>query len=163
MKNIFLTIAVIAFTAFVSKSQTGTTTAAVVSENPNAPDILFEAEVIDYGTIEFGSDGSREFKFKNNGKEPLIIYSASGSCGCTVPTAPKEPIKSGDTGIIKVHYDTKRVGSFEKTISVSSNAKTPSKTLRIKGNVKSNPAPVTSSTVTTTAPIATQPTPTPSK
>lgn len=151
MKKIILSVAAIVLFAFVVNAQAPT---AVLQDNPNSPDIVFEKEVIDYGTIEHDANGDREFKFKNTGKEPLIIYSATGSCGCTVPTAPKEPIKPGETGIIKVHYDTKRVGNFEKTVTVVSNAKTPSKTLKIKGNVKPAPTPAgtTTSTVTPVAP-----------
>ena len=167
MKKTILGIATIMFGVLISNAQTnpavppqfGTTTpaqtASVTPENPNAPDIIFENENIDYGSVEYDADGNREFKFKNKGKEPLIIYSATGSCGCTVPTAPKEPIKPGDTGVIKVHYDTKRVGSFEKTVTVSSNAKTPSKTLKIHGSVKAaaNPTPTTTATPTPSVPI----------
>lgn len=104
--------------------------------NPNAPEISFTTEVIDYGTIEHNADGNREFKFKNTGKEPLIITNCVGSCGCTVPTWPKEPIKPGQTSSIQVKYATDRVGAFEKTITVTSNAKSASKVIRIKGVVK---------------------------
>lgn len=121
------------------KAQTGAQPCNA-ADNPNAPVMTFEKDVVDYGTIEYGADGNREFKFKNTGKEPLIIYSATGSCGCTVPTHPKEPIKPGETAVIKVHYDTKRAGGFEKSISVESNAKNCRITLKIKGHVKS-PAP----------------------
>ena len=160
MKKTILVFAVIGFTAFVSKAQAPapqsapTNTVAAVQENPNAPEAVYEKEVLDYGAIEFDADGTREFTFKNTGKEPLIIYSATGSCGCTVPTAPKEPIKPGETGVIKVHYDTKRVGSFEKTITVASNGKTPSKTLRIKGNVKPAPTPAATTTTTIASPAS---------
>ena len=151
MKKTILSLAVIAFTAFVAGAQTPgmqpAPTATVAPENPNAPEAVYEKEVLDYGTIEYDADGTREFKFKNTGKEPLIIYSATGSCGCTVPTAPKEPIKPGEIGVIKVHYDTKRVGSFEKTVTVSSNGKTASKTLKIKGTVKAAATPAATSTV----------------
>lgn len=105
------------------------------NENPNAPTIDFETEVVDYGTVEKGGDGVREFKFTNNGKEPLIITSARGSCGCTVPSWPKEPIAPGETAVIKVKYDTQRVGPINKSVTVNSNAKTPVKVLRIKGQV----------------------------
>ncbi|MBI3502367.1 MAG: DUF1573 domain-containing protein [Bacteroidetes bacterium] len=160
MKKTILAIAAILFTAFITKAQTAApapapapqNTATVAPENPNAPDIIFENENIDYGTIENDADGNREFKFKNKGKEPLIIYSATGSCGCTVPTAPKDPIKPGETGVIKVHYDTKRVGSFEKTVTVSSNAKTPSKTLKIHGTVKAAPTPAGTVTASPSVP-----------
>ncbi|TAH43303.1 MAG: DUF1573 domain-containing protein [Bacteroidetes bacterium] len=109
---------------------------AVKTDNPNAAEITFESDVHDYGTIKVGADGSCEFKFKNTGKEPLIISAAKGSCGCTVPTYPKEPIMANQTGIIKVHYDTKRVGAFTKTVTITSNAKTESKVITIKGLVE---------------------------
>ena len=154
MKKTILSIAVVAFALAVNAQSPapqivgGTNTATNASqENPNAPDAAFEKDVVDYGTIEYDGDGNREFKFKNTGKEPLIIYSATGSCGCTIPIAPKEPIKPGETGVIKVHYDTKRVGSFEKTVTVASNGKTPSKTLKIKGTVKPAATPIGTSTV----------------
>jgi hypothetical protein len=112
--------------------------AEVKQDNPNAPEITFENETHDYGTIKQGADGSCEFKFKNTGKEPLIISNAKGSCGCTVPTYPKEPIMKGETGLIKVHYDTKRVGAFTKTVTINSNAKTDTKVLTIKGLVEAS-------------------------
>jgi len=95
----------------------------------------FETETLDYGTIENDSDGNREFKFKNVGNEPLIISNAKGSCGCTTPEWPKEPIAPGASSTIKVHYDTKRTGAFEKTVTLESNAIESSKVIRIKGNV----------------------------
>lgn len=107
-----------------------------VKENPNQPEINFSFEQFDYGTIKNGADGSCEFKFKNTGKEPLIISNARGSCGCTVPTWPKEPIMKGESGVIKVHYDTKRPGAFTKTVTIESNAKTNPKVLTIKGLVE---------------------------
>ncbi len=109
--------------------------------NPNAPKFKFENEVMDYGTIAHNADGNREFKFTNVGKEPLIISNAVGSCGCTTPVWPKEPIKPGASAIIKVHYATERVGAFEKTITLTSNADTPSKVIKIKGVVNPDPTP----------------------
>ena len=64
--------------------------------------IVFENETIDYGTIPHNSDGNRQFVFTNNGNKPLIITNTQGSCGCTVPTTPKEPIAPGEKGQIKV-------------------------------------------------------------
>ncbi len=112
---------------------------SVKAENPNAPEMTFENEIHDYGTIKQGADGGCEFKFKNTGKEPLVISNAKGSCGCTVPTWPKEPIMKGQTGVIKVHYDTKRVGAFTKTVTIESNAKTNARVLTIKGTVEASP------------------------
>lgn len=147
MKKVILTMAVAMGVALITKAQPS----SVESINPNAPEMTFDAEVIDYGTIEHNADGNREFKFKNTGKEPLIITESHGSCGCTVPTWPKEPIKPGETASIKVHYATDRVGSFDKTVTVTSNAKTPTKVLRIKGVVKPDPASATPATTTTPA------------
>lgn len=101
--------------------------------------MTFETLVIDYGTVEYNSNGEREFKFKNTGNEPLIITSANGSCTCTVGSYPKDPVKPGETAIIKVKYDTKRVGNFEKTVTVVSNASNATVFLKIKGTVKPDP------------------------
>ena len=62
--------------------------------------IDFESKIVDYGRLEFNADGNREFIFTNNGTDPLIIKTARGSCGCTVPSFPKEPIMPGSTGKI---------------------------------------------------------------
>jgi hypothetical protein len=137
MKNLILSVGIMFLSTFAAKAQD----AAQPAPNPNAAEIIFEQEVLDYGTIEHNADGNRVFKFKNTGKEPLIITNCVGSCGCTVPTWPKEPIKPGATSEIKVKYATDRVGAFEKTITVSSNAKTSSKVIKIKGVVKPDAAP----------------------
>ena len=99
------------------------------------PQMKFETPVIDYGTIEHKADGQREFVFTNTGAAPLIISNARGSCGCTVPTYPKEPIPPGATGKIGVKYDTKRVGKFTKTITLTTNTIQKNKILTIKGEV----------------------------
>ncbi|NNC49802.1 MAG: DUF1573 domain-containing protein [Flaviramulus sp.] len=97
--------------------------------------IEFKAETIDYGTIEKGSDGVRVFEFTNTGDEPLIISKVTSSCGCTIPKKPKDPILPGKTGEIEVKYDTNRVNPIRKTITVISNAETPTVALKIKGEV----------------------------
>ena len=97
--------------------------------------IEFETTVIDYGTIEKGADGIRVFKFKNTGDAPLVVSAVKSSCGCTVPKKPEAPILPGEDGEIQVKYDTKRVNPIRKTITVTSNADTPTVALKIKGNV----------------------------
>ena len=121
-----------------SKKVTKVKTAkAVAAQKVQGPGMSFTTDVIDYGTIEHKSDGAREFVFTNNGSEPLIIMNAQGSCGCTVPTWPKEPIAPGAKAVIGVKYATDRVGPFTKTITLTSNSKeAPSKVLTIKGTVK---------------------------
>ncbi len=97
--------------------------------------IEFKSEVIDYGEIEKGSDGVRVFEFTNTGNAPLVITDVTSSCGCTIPEKPKDPILPGDSGEIKVKYDTQRVGPIRKTITVYSNADVPAKSIKIKGKV----------------------------
>ena len=86
-----------------------------------------------YGTIEQSSTGVRFFKFKNTGAAPLVISAAKGSCGCTVPSYPKEPIMPGEVGYIKVKYDTKRIGAYTKYVTLTTNA-TSNTTTRLKIN-----------------------------
>ncbi|RAJ14485.1 DUF1573 domain-containing protein [Olleya aquimaris] len=97
--------------------------------------IEFKETTIDYGVIEKGADGVRTFVFTNTGDAPLIISKVSSSCGCTVPKKPEAPIMPGETGEIEVKYDTNRVMPIRKTITVLSNADTPTVSLKIKGEV----------------------------
>ncbi len=99
----------------------------------DGPVMSFEQTVIDYGTIEQGSDPLRVFKFTNTGNEPLIIKRAKGSCGCTVPSYKKEPIMPGESSEIEVRYDTKRLGKFAKTVRIYTNEKEEPHLLTIKG------------------------------
>ena len=120
--------------------------------NPNAANIAFENKTIDYGKLNKDAEGEREFTFTNNGKEPLIISNCVGSCGCTVPNWPRTPIAPGATAAIKVKYDTRRVGRFQKTVTVQSNASNATEVLTIKGEIiapeATNTAPVNTTTGT---------------
>lgn len=84
-----------------------------------------------YGSIKNAATGYRYFKFMNTGSDPLVISAAKGSCGCTVPTWPKEPIMPGESEFIKVKYDTKRTGAFTKYVTLTTNATT-NTTTRLK-------------------------------
>jgi hypothetical protein len=97
--------------------------------------IEFKTDTIDYGTINKGADGVRVFEFTNTGNAPLIISDVKSTCGCTVPKKPDAPIMPGQTGEISVKYDTNRVNPIRKTITVTSNADTPTVALKIKGEV----------------------------
>ena len=117
-------------------------TLSVHAQAPNAvetgPAITFESEEIDFGTVVKGTDQVRTFNFTNTGDQPLIISSIKGQCGCTTiaDSWPKEPIPPGGKGSFDVKYDTKtRVGMFDKKIVITSNATTPVKEVKIKGNV----------------------------
>ena len=106
------------------------------AQNATGAVMTFDVTTIDYGTIEKGGDPIRKFKFTNTGNEPLIIKTAKGSCGCTVPTYPKEPIMPGESNVIEVRYDTQRVGPFTKTVTLTTNETSDTHTLTIKGDVK---------------------------
>lgn len=130
MKKIFLFCIYFVAAGFFAHAQDAKTATS-------SAEITFEKELYDYGTIDYASDGSYAFKFTNTGKDPLVITNATGSCGCTVPKWPKEPILKGQSAYINVTYDTKRPGPFTKTVTINSNAKSASKVITIKGVVRS--------------------------
>ena len=105
----------------------------------SGPVMTFEKTTVDYGVIEKGSEPIRQFKFTNTGVEPLIIKNAKGSCGCTTPNWPKEPIMPGESGVIDVRYDTNREGAFTKTVTLTTNETPETHTITIKGEVKTAP------------------------
>jgi len=117
----------------------------IPNPDPNAPDMKFESETIDFGSLEWDANGVREFKFTNVGKSPLTITAVTAECGCTTTTIdgkqgwPAEPILPGKSGVIKIKYDTKRVGRFEKNVTITSNGKFASKKVKVKGEIKAKP------------------------
>lgn len=147
MKKLFFTLGLVAGLSALTFAQDGHS--ANDGHNHGAPapaapatslaDIKMDKMEHDYGTIKQGANGECEFKFTNNGKEPLVITNCQGSCGCTVPQCPKEPILPGKSGVIKVKYDTNRPGAIYKTVTVNSNAKSGNVVLTIKGNVEVKP------------------------
>lgn len=147
MKRIILLAAVTVFGLGTATAQTVKKAVKKEATKVDAPKvdgagIVFESETIDYGTIQKGADGKREFVLTNNGTKPLTITNAQGSCGCTVPTKPDGPIAPGAKASIGVKYDTNRVGPFTKTVTITSNASDTPKVLTIKGTVVDN-APAT--------------------
>ncbi|MBK9486254.1 MAG: DUF1573 domain-containing protein [Chitinophagaceae bacterium] len=89
-----------------------------------------------FKTVTDGEKVMYSYRFKNIGTKPLVIVEATASCGCTVPQKPEKPILPGETGFIKIVFDSKgRVGEAHKTISVISNAKPEFPTLILTGNV----------------------------
>ncbi len=138
MKKSLIIIALSFFAAFQLTAQSSEQPV----ENPNAPVINFDKVIHDYGTIKQNSDGGCEFVFTNDGKEPLILSRPKSSCGCTVPTWPKQPILPGKSESIKVTYTTNRVGPFHKTVTIYCNASNSPVKLQIKGKVVKTPVEV---------------------
>lgn len=138
MKKIILLSFTLIGILTLSVAQTAEKTETVkAATNTKGAKIEFESKTIDYGTIENGADGNREFKFTNTGDTPLVITNAKGSCGCTVPTWPRTPIAPGESDVIKVRYATNRTGGFSKTVTLTTNAvNSATVRLRIKGTVK---------------------------
>jgi len=175
MKKLFLMLGFAGATFFAFAQTTPQTTPGAAPQtapapDPNAPEFKWEETTMEYGTVKKGDqdNATREFKFVNTGKSALIISSCRGSCGCTVPTCPTEPILPGAKGTIKVHYDINRVGEFTKTVTVTSNAKSPNETLKIHGIVNDpdagKPAPTATTPVQPApmpAPVAVAPKPAP--
>ncbi|MCH8902721.1 MAG: DUF1573 domain-containing protein [Bacteroidetes bacterium] len=133
MKQVFLLLFFfIPFTLTVSAQSAD----GVELPDPGGPEFDFEEEIFDFGNIQAGSKVTHEFKFTNTGGAPLIIIECTAPCGCTIPTFPKEPIIQGNGGVIKVVFDSKgRSSTFHKTITITSNASTPTKMLHIKGTI----------------------------
>lgn len=133
MKKILLSLSII-FTVFSLKAQTD----EQETVDKKAPKITFEQETYDFGIIRKGSKATVDFVLKNTGKKPLVLTNVRSSCGCTVPTWPKDPIKRKKSGVINVRYNSNIVGNFSKTITVYTNtAKSPIR-LRIKGTVEAD-------------------------
>jgi hypothetical protein len=150
MKNI-LTLAILILFAFSINAQ-NFSKQATDSKNkkteqkadPNGPVIHFEKLTFDYGTITKGSDGTRLFKFTNTGKAPLKITRVKSTCGCTIPTYPKQEIMPGESAEVNVKYNTKKIGRFSKSVSIFTNTIPERTVLRIKGKVvdPNKPGPI---------------------
>lgn len=96
----------------------------------------FEEEAYEFGTISQGEKVYHSFKFTNTGNADLVISSAKGSCGCTVPTYPKEPIAPGESGVIEVVFDSNgKKGSQHKKVFITANTDPSSNVIAIKGEV----------------------------
>ncbi len=143
MKKVFLMLVACCWFATQGFSQD-----APKQDNPNAPEITFEETVHDFGTIPFKGPAECEFTFINTGKDPLIIQACPSTCGCTVPTCPKDkPIKSGEKATIKVKFNNTHIpGPFSKQFTVHSNAKNSPIRITIKGEITPNPETAVNST-----------------
>jgi len=102
--------------------------------------IKFDKTEHDFGIINEGDIVETVFKFTNSGKSELIITSAKGTCGCTVPEWPKQPIMPGETGEIKVKFNSyKKPNLQQKQIVLITNTENGKEILKIKAQVIPNP------------------------
>ena len=123
---------------FQLTAQESTKKASVKKETVKKKGLTFTKLEIVRDAIPYGSDELFSFEFKNDSKTPAIIQGVQTSCGCTTANKPEAPIKPGKKSEISVKYDTKRVGQFTKTITITSNVSEPI-TLTIRGNVLPEP------------------------
>jgi hypothetical protein len=132
MKKLILMCAVVLGFALTASAQTDT-----------KAEFKFTAEKYDFGKIPQGKPVSTNFEFTNIGEEPLILTEVKPTCGCTIADYTRTPVKKGDKGVIKITYNAAVVAPFNKTIIVTSNAKTPQKYLNIVGEVVAAATPST--------------------
>lgn len=106
------------------------------TQNTDKPEIKFDEEVFDFGKISQGEKVSHAFYFKNVGSKSLVITSASGSCGCTVPEWPKEPIPPGQNAKINVIFNSEgKSGYQEKSITIVTNCEPATRIIKIKTDI----------------------------
>jgi hypothetical protein len=111
-------------------------TAAGKADNTELPAFTFENDTWDFGLITQGEKISYSYKFKNTGNSNLIISSAKGSCGCTVPEYPKKPIPPGGEGVIEVLFDSDgKSGAQNKAVTILANTYPATTTIYVKGEI----------------------------
>lgn len=143
MKNI-LFLFILCFACIATTSAQGTLDPMegddeITTNDPSlisdGPKMEFESMEVPYGTIDQHSEPLRNLAFTNTGTEPLVIKSARGSCGCTVPIWPKEPIMPGESANIEIRYATDRIGKINKTVTITTNEGGDPHVIKVTGKV----------------------------
>tara|TARA_R100000935_G_scaffold1439_1_gene4590 strand:+ start:149006 stop:149485 length:480 start_codon:yes stop_codon:yes gene_type:complete len=144
MKKSFLIIAVLSAFIFTSCKNDASekvkeeNVAAAADRDENAgkvPVMQFEKTVHDFGTIDQGTNVETIFTFTNTGDAPLVIVDAKSSCGCTVPSYPKEAVAPGESGELLVKFNGSGKNQVSKTVTITANTKAGKETLQIKAFV----------------------------
>ena len=131
--------------AVATPAVTPTPPANATPATPTAPagpltSIKFAEETFEFGKVVAGEKVSHTYKFTNTGNEPLIISNAKGSCGCTVPEWPREPIAVGGTGEVTVVFDSKnKKGPRNQKVTLTANTDPPQTFIYLKGEVEPDP------------------------
>ncbi len=144
MKRILIAAFIISLCSCQNKDNDGAVGSDIVNNSASAngntnsdkAEMKFEEEEFDFGKITQGEIVSHAFTFKNIGKSNLIISGANGSCGCTVPQWPKEPIKAGEENKINVVFNSEgKKGLMEKTVTIVTNCEPATRVIKIKTEV----------------------------
>ncbi|MCA0428919.1 MAG: DUF1573 domain-containing protein [Bacteroidetes bacterium] len=142
-KNFLLLISLIVLASCTSKDDKEITTNMIENSasangkiDIDKPEIKFDEEIFDFGKISQGEKVSHAFYFKNTGNKSLVITSASGSCGCTVPEWPKEPVLPGQNAKVNVIFNSEgKSGYQEKTITIVTNCEPATRIIKIKTEI----------------------------
>ncbi len=150
MKKIVIRLAILtSVLAFVSCANNGSNAASKIKKdnvlqaekrdqeiNAGAPEITFDKTEYDFGTVDEGFKVETSFSVTNSGKSDLVITNAKASCGCTVPTWPKDPIKPGETKEVQVKFDTSgKPNKQSKTVTLFTNTVKGQELLKVSGLV----------------------------
>ncbi len=128
-KNFFIVLVTVFSVALASHSVIGSLLPRVGSI------FTWESTSYDFGKVKLNKPVEHEFSFRNTGDQPLIISKVKASCGCTVANYTKEPIAPGEYGKVSARYDAAKVGTFNKTVSVTANTGNEVVVLKINGEV----------------------------
>ncbi len=147
MKKILLALPLIALlsscdnaSSKINNSSDAGNTSTDIVQNQAAPEFSFGEVFHNFGDVTEGEVVTHIFEFTNSGEAPLVITNAQGSCGCTVPDWPRTPIAPGESGTIKVSFNSaSRSGRQDKTVTLSANTVPNTKVLKITSNVVPNP------------------------
>lgn len=114
-------------------------TGTLVSQTDVKTNVKMIDSIYNFGKIKEGEKVVFSYRFQNTGEFPLVIASASASCGCTIPEKPEQPIAPGESGFIKVVFNSKGTGgTIHKEVHVTSNAQPDLPTLTLSGEVVAN-------------------------
>lgn len=153
MKKIIILVAVVAL-VFTSCSQSANASSKITSADEakvaakkelasKVPVMTFEEKEFNFGTIKQGEVVEYDFKYKNTGESDLIIVKMKGSCGCTVPSWDKQPIKPGESGTFHVRFNSKgKRNKQNKTVTITCNTATGKEVVYVKGEVIAPAKPV---------------------
>ena len=124
-------------TLFVSLGLLLSVISVNAQDSKSAAAIKFKELELDFGTVQQGDKAHLEFSFSSTGSDPLLISQAKGSCGCTVPEYPTQPLKKGEKGTIKVTFDSAgKMGKQEKTVTLITNTPDSPIVLKVKGTIE---------------------------
>lgn len=128
-KNVFVVLVTVCSVVLASHTVVGSLMPSIGSM------FSWESTFHDFGKVELNKPVEHVFSFRNTGDEPLIISKVKASCGCTVANYTKEPIAPGELGTVSARYDAAKLGSFNKTVSVTANTGDEIVVLKINGQV----------------------------